>query len=87
MTFNVVVSISTYFMRGAKQKEMFEISDLTREILHLSICLFVHQFKPIPVISVGFCPCGLLSLWAFVQWAFVLVSFCPSGLLSSGLLS
>ena len=28
-------------MRGAKQKEMFEISDLRREILHLrSVCLF-----------------------------------------------
>ena len=28
-------------MRGAKLKEMFEISDLRREILHLrSICLF-----------------------------------------------
>ena len=27
-------------MRGAKQKEMFEISDLRREILHLrSVCL------------------------------------------------
>ena len=30
----------------------------------------------------GFCPSGLLSQWAFVQWAFVLVGFCPSGLLS-----
>ena len=28
-------------MRGAKQKEMFEISDLRREILHFrSVCLF-----------------------------------------------
>ena len=28
-------------MRGAKQKEMLEISDLRREILHLrSVCLF-----------------------------------------------
>ena len=28
-------------MRGAKQKEIFEISDLRREILHLrSVCLF-----------------------------------------------
>ena len=45
---------------------------------------FVHQFKPIPVkcTKVGFCPSGLLSQWAFVQWAFVLVGFCPSGLLS-----
>ena len=31
-------------MRGAKQKEMFEISDLRREILHLrSVRLFVPQ--------------------------------------------
>ena len=31
-------------MRGAKQKEMFEISDLRREILHLrSVCLFFPQ--------------------------------------------
>ena len=28
-------------MRGAKQKEMFEISDLRREVLHLrSVCMF-----------------------------------------------
>ena len=32
-------------MRGAKQKEMFELSDLRREILHLrSVCLFVCLF-------------------------------------------
>ena len=52
-------------MRGAIQKEMFEISDLRRrDILHLrSVCPFVHQFKPNPVkcIKVGFCPSGLLS--------------------------
>ena len=70
-----------HFLRGVKQKEMFEISDLRkREILHLRyVCLFVHQFKPISVkcIQVGFCPSGLLS-----QWAFVLDGFCPSGLLS-----
>ena len=63
-------------MRGAKQKEMFEISDLRREDLHLrSVCPYVHQFKPFPV-------SGLLSLLAFVP-----VGFCPSGLVSSGLLS
>ena len=28
--------------------------------------------------SVGFCPRGLLSYWAFVQWAFVLVGYCPT---------
>ena len=33
------------FMRGAKQKEMFEISDLRREILHLkSVCLFLPRW-------------------------------------------
>ena len=37
-------------MRGAKHKEMFEISDLRRrEIIHLSICPLVNQFNPIPV--------------------------------------
>ena len=36
MTFDLVVTISMHFMRGAKQKEMFEISVLRRrEILHL----------------------------------------------------
>ena len=72
-------------MRGAKQKEMFEISGLRREILHLrSVCAFVDQFKPIPVkcILVGFCPSGLLS-----QRDFVLVGFCPLGFCPSGLLS
>ena len=33
-------------MRGAKQKEMFEISDLRREILHLrSVCLFPRGYS------------------------------------------
>ena len=86
MTFDLVVTISMHFMRGAKPKGMFEISDLRRrEILHLrSVCPFVHQFKPIPVkcIYVGFCPSGLLSQWAFVLVGFCPVGFCPSGLLS-----
>ena len=45
---------------------------------------FVNQFKPIPDknISVGFCPSGLLSQWAFVLLGFCPVGFCPSGLLS-----
>ena len=72
-------------MRDAKQKDMFEISDLRREIFHLrSVCPFAHQFKPIPdkCIEVGFCPSGLLSQWAFVLVGFCSVGFCPSGLLS-----
>ena len=43
---------------------------------------FVHQFKPIKCIQVGFCPSGLLSQWAFVLVGFCPVGFCPSGLLS-----
>ena len=36
MPFDLVVAISMHFLRGAKQKEMFEISDLRRrEMLHL----------------------------------------------------
>ena len=66
-------------MREAKQKEMFEISDLRREILHLSVRLFVHQFNPIPSYAYkwAFVLVGVLSQWAFVQ-----VGFCPSGLMS-----
>ena len=45
MTLDLVVTIACTFMRGAKQKEIFEISDLRRrEILLLrSVCLFVPQ--------------------------------------------
>ena len=33
--------VACTFMKGAKQKEMFEITDLRREILHLrSVCPF-----------------------------------------------
>ena len=72
-------------MSGAKQKEMFEISDLRRSEVCLSgissniSLLIAYEWA---FVIVGFCPSGLLSFWAFVQWAFVLVGFCPSGLLS-----
>ena len=80
MTFDLVVTISMHFYERCQTKEMFGISDLRREILHLrSGCLFVHQLKPILLNAYKY---GLLSWWAFVP-----VSFCPSGLLSSGLLS
>ena len=34
------------------------------------------------IVLVGYCPSGLLSLWAIVQWATVLMGYYPSGLLS-----
>ena len=46
MTFDLVVQLACSFMTGAKQKEMFEISDLRRrEILHLrSVSLFIPKW-------------------------------------------
>ena len=85
MTFDLVVTISMHFYERCQTKEIFEISDFRRrEILHLRpVCLFLHQFKTIPVkrIYVGFCPSGLLSQGAFVLVGFCPVGFCPSGLL------
>ena len=45
MTFDLVVTIACTFMRGAKQKEMFEISDLRRREIFLlrSVCPFVPK--------------------------------------------
>ena len=46
MTFDLVVQLACSFMTGAKQKEMFEISDLRRrEILHLrSVSPFIPKW-------------------------------------------
>ena len=62
------------------KKSCLKISDLTREILHLSVHPFVCQYNLIRVKCIympGFCPSGL-----FFQWAFVLVDLRPCGLLS-----
>ena len=49
-------------MRGAKQKEMFEISDLRREILHLEVRLSV-------------CPTGDLGSGYFLGSTFYISIF------------